>query len=72
MPRFKEPKYGSADHTRVWVCPENHVHLLGMSPDDEIDYEIVLGEALFVAVEESIAKARADKPERHTQPNPTH
>jgi len=62
-------KYGSAESTEVWSCPDGHVHLIGKNEAGELEYEIVLGKALIEIVQDEIDHVRS-RELRPREPNP--
>ena len=42
----RDTKYGTADSCKFFVCPNDHIHVIGYGTDDEPEYEIVLGKGL--------------------------
>ena len=45
MPDHRNTKYGTAHSCRFFVCPDEHVHVIGYGRDGESEYEIVLGKS---------------------------
>ena len=51
-------KYGTASQTKIFSCPDGHVHLVGEDDEGIPEYEIVLGPTLIEYVEEAIHEVR--------------
>ena len=49
-------KYGSADQTQIFTCPDGHIHLVGKDEHGIPEYEIVLGTKHFDQMEQALHK----------------
>lgn len=55
MPRPRAGvKYGAADNTDIFTCPDGHIHLVGKDSIGQKEYEIVLGKEHFKHMAEAL------------------
>ena len=58
MDDLRQTKFGHAHHVRFFVCSDGHIHVIGFGPDDDAEYEIVLGKTLMERCQSAIDSAQ--------------
>ena len=58
MHDLRQTKYGRAHHARFFVCADGHIHVIAFGPDDDAEYEIVLGKTLMERCQSAIDAAQ--------------